>query len=171
MGGTTREVQWIVNGNNILAVTQALPPGGWHHVAITQTADHARLFVDGVLLSENFFSPSTLSDVLPPSVIVGGASGSFFKGLIDDLAVFQGPLSVAQINAYMSNGVPDATLSIQPSGKNVRLSWGDDLLGATLQASSTLTNNATTWTVVTGGTNSPVTLSTSNHSTFYRLQR
>jgi hypothetical protein len=82
---------------------EALPVDEWHHVAATYGLDDRtlRLWVDGAIACE---ITSTGGDGVPttdPSVLYlgywSGGEGAYFNGLLDDVRLYDVPLTEAQI--------------------------------------------------------------------------
>jgi arylsulfatase A-like enzyme len=105
------------NSNSIeLFAAAAYDDGSWHHFAITQDGTAAKLHVDGTeltgaALATNITSGdwfTVLADTAD-SMSIGwevraGPSHFPFGGLIDDVAIFNGPLNSTQINNARNNG-------------------------------------------------------------------
>jgi len=85
--GSPRTVRWIANGSVGFNADATLPLDSWHHVAITQTGNQAQIYIDSVLAAEG--SSPALAEYKEPDVLVGKREdGFFFKGLLDDVALF-----------------------------------------------------------------------------------
>lgn len=98
---------------------------GWHHLAGVRNFDDKVLifYVDGVetvKLNFQFEQP-----IIPEALVVGaGHRGTieFWEGRIDEVAIFNIPLTQDDIKNFMNNGL--AALSVSQSGK-LASTWGD----------------------------------------------
>ena len=75
--------------------------GVWHHLAGTYDGSAARLYIDGVEVSETAASGS-ISTISTGDLIIGGQYNStsnedFFHGLIDDVRVYYRALSGVEV--------------------------------------------------------------------------
>ncbi len=88
-----------------LAVYDAAIGTGWNHVAVTYTDRQPRIYLNGVLVREGLLSPK--STVYAPK-FAGVSTGFYgtFSGNIDELRVYNRPLSEAAIAAIMQNTYP-----------------------------------------------------------------
>jgi len=83
--------------------------GTWHHIAWVEEDGVARLYVDGEL-DVTAFSYSRAGSTFTFNTIALGAlqrgtPASFYSGLIDDAAIWERPLSQAEIQQVMTNGL------------------------------------------------------------------
>jgi hypothetical protein len=95
----------------------------WHHIAWVDNRGSARLYVDGNLDPANFnYTPSGTftfnSTVIASLVRLTVATGNIFNGQIDDVAVWDRPLTQAEVQTVMSNSltVPELFVARQPVG-------------------------------------------------------
>ena len=79
--GTTYGAEF--NGERIGTTVSA---STWFHFAVSYDGLNVRLYVDGEVVSEAEFLDLTTDDVIP--FTIGEANGDFFKGQIDELAVW-----------------------------------------------------------------------------------
>lgn len=130
-GGPFRPRGWGVGlrrGNTLLATTYgrvdfdepsgaALEDGEWRHVAYVfdPTQGNVEFFVDGVSSGTRSGTPAGMNESLrTDGYLIGGlnltssGNGQFFRGLIDDLRIYDGRLTESQI----------ADLVNQPSGSS-----------------------------------------------------
>ena len=81
----------------------------WSHVAATFDGTTMRLFVDGRLHSSRALPPKTRIKVGQRFRIGGGTrKGTFFHGLIDDVLIYNRPLSNAEVSALSDQHSLDA---------------------------------------------------------------
>ena len=112
-GGTLLMLEY--NGSATLVSATAPSTGSWHHVAWTYDAstNSNLLYVDGTQVGSATATPttSTTADV----ILTTSDSGSTnpFAGDIDDIRVFSGVLTAAQITRMAAGGEPnDTTLAL-----------------------------------------------------------
>ncbi len=105
------------SGNHTLATDAGVvTAGNWHHVAVTFGAEGVRLFVDGELLEFNSYTggiagndePWTLgADQWQSGDAIADNLKHFFDGALDEFAVFDTPLSEADVAKLATGGVSE----------------------------------------------------------------
>lgn len=90
------------DNDSVLTATTTWAADTWHHLAFTYDGDNHRVFVDGML-------ESTIPDAGPNEADTGlnigsSGSGSFYNGLLDEIAIFDGPLSFELTGAQVTGG-------------------------------------------------------------------
>jgi fibronectin type 3 domain-containing protein len=122
----------MVNGTHAIAYgTGLLPANKWQHLAATYDGTAVRLYVNGVLVTT---TPQTGPITTSTGVLqIGGDSafGNPLHGLIDEVRIYNTPMSQAQIQADMSTSItPDTQAPTTPTnlatktiGSQVDLSW------------------------------------------------
>ncbi len=109
---------WMVSGSmgfntgrgDIYGISSAGLANGWHHVAVEFTngsVTNNRMHIDGVeqVLTQRRSSPNNRQAFVNSEFRVGGWSvttGYDFQGLIDEVRLYQGALSTAQIYTIMN---------------------------------------------------------------------
>jgi hypothetical protein len=87
--------------------TATLPVGSWSHLAATYDGATMRLFVNGTQVASRALAGAMTAST--GAFRIGGNSifspAERFKGLIDDVRVYDRPLTSAQISADMSTPV------------------------------------------------------------------
>ena len=115
-GGTT-----LINN---AASTSVVLDNTWHHIAWVDDHGDAKLYVDGNLDATNYkynwpgassfsFNTTTIGALVRSSV------GGYFNGQIDEVALWERPLSQDEVNQVRTNGIvipPAATILSQPVG-------------------------------------------------------
>jgi len=91
--------------------------GKWHHVAYTYDGSKAILYRDGSVVNTQAHTGSIAPAVVPFMIGTSAASGEWFKGLIDDVAMFNVALGEADIKALMNQGLKQAVTAVDTSGK------------------------------------------------------
>ncbi len=90
------------------AGAKTLPERGWSHLALTSNGEELRLYVDGELAATE-----PVHDAQPttgPLRIGCGVGWGNFKGLIDEVRIYERPLDVEEINEDM-----DSAIQVPPS--------------------------------------------------------
>jgi hypothetical protein len=96
---------WVAGGERSADGVAALPLNVWTHLAATYDGSALRLFVNGVLVrSASYSGPIATSS---GALRIGGNSiwSEWFKGLIDDVRVYDRPLGATEIQTDMTRGV------------------------------------------------------------------
>lgn len=105
--------------------------GDWQHVLVTATGGGAaNIYIDGVLEGTSTVAQAAIPNNAHTFQIgarrsASGAATNFWSGLIDDVAIFDGKLSVSQINALAAGG--DYNNRITPTAL-AAASFGPDLM-------------------------------------------
>jgi hypothetical protein len=113
---------------------------------------------------------------------VNDATGGFFNGRIDEVAIFDKAIPAPRVLAHYlagkeggtlityskSTATPGITVSVARSGANLTISWSPP--GGTLESTTALTGSAATtvWTPV--GAANPATVPIGTGSRFYRVR-
>src|SRR5437867_1196724 len=161
---------WTPNGG-FLNTTYSFPDNEWHHVATIADGTTLRNYYDGQLQGNPSGTPTADYGASTFNVHIGGggvfdATGNFFTGKIDEVAIFDKAIPAARVAAHYAAGksggvlvtsgtvtVPTGiTLSLLRSGNTLATSWAPATTGDILESTPLLP--PTTWTPV--GTNSPV---------------
>lgn len=102
-GGGTYQIKHYFWGNDLLTGVSNLS-GAWHHLAVTYDGLNRKLFLDGKQIDSNI--PGAVS-VASTAIQIGRsvpAGGEFFDGSIDEVRVYNRPLSANEINLlYVGN--------------------------------------------------------------------
>lgn len=90
--------------------TKVAYDGTWHHIALVDVGGQLDLYVDGELDSSHPYTRGPLpSDITSIGAVIRGAGGekvaALFRGLIDDVAVWERALTQAEIQEVMNNGI------------------------------------------------------------------
>lgn len=144
---------WFTDTDDTIAANN------WYHIVIAYDGTLFKLYVNSV---ERFASPlpAFVQNSDSPLVLGWGyPSGPPFDGAIDDVALYNKPLTLDQIQAHYNATVK---LGITRSGNNVILSWP---LG-TLQSAPAATG---TYTNISSAT-SPLTNALSQTPQYYRVK-
>lgn len=128
------------NGNTfgLVAGASASTRGQWHHMIGIFSDGVLSIYIDGIKGSEaNIGGGLQNAGPAPDRIMIGatrtGTEGSFnFKGLIDEVAIYDYALTVAQIRSHfraVQAGAPEATIQ-----RAVKVSWPSFPPGYVLQS-------------------------------------
>ncbi|MCR4335454.1 MAG: PKD domain-containing protein [archaeon] len=99
-------LKFHLNGVANGTLTASLPSTGtWHHIAGTYDGSVIRLYADGSIVAQNTASgkiATTTSDLYLGTKKVASAVGDHFKGIMDDVAIWNRALSESEIQALFS---------------------------------------------------------------------
>ncbi len=137
---------YIFNGQPA-STTSVLNLDAWYHVAFTYDGQIGKLYVNGILDSSTVRTAGQISNKAPGVQIggVGATSNRYWNGQIDEVAIYNRPLSPMEIGAHYNQGNPSAlepgpqpsfTIaspfdSQSPANMLAKLSWSEVLLGGT----------------------------------------
>jgi hypothetical protein len=129
--GATTNFDMIVRNNNTVALADhrtsfaSVYDSTWHHVAFVDNRGNVQLYVDGVA-DTNFTYTYTYGSVSVDTTSLGAllrsTTNGFFQGAVDDVAVWERPLSQAEVQSVMTNSIPlpiaatPPTITWQPTG-------------------------------------------------------
>jgi len=104
-GGGTYSLQMEMDGSALHAraggsvISAQLPvPGAWHHSALTFDGSQLGLFIDGALHSTVLCQDY---DVNSHDLLIGGGWGPDYRGLVDELRIWDTPLTQSTIDDWM----------------------------------------------------------------------
>src|SRR6476620_1752152 len=136
------DVSVNVNGDHGLAANASLPLNAWTHLAATFDGSTARLYVNGGAPT-TLAASGALATTAGPLRIGGNAVwGDYFSGLIDDVRVYNRPLSAAEIQTDMNTpvGPPPPPDSVSPTVSLTAPVDGTNVSG-TVQPAATAADN------------------------------
>ena len=114
----------------------------WTHLALTYDGTTLRLYVNGKQASTVAQAGTILASTSP--LQIGGDSffGQFFDGTLDEIRVYNTPLTQAQISADMNTSVASAGVIPIPSLSSGSIAFANQAAGTTSAAQTvTLTNS------------------------------
>ncbi len=123
------------HGDQFLAGTSTLPANQWTHLAATYDGATLQLYVNGVQVASRAMSDTVTSSSSPLQIGGDSAFGQYFKGIIDEVRVYNRALAPAEIQNDMTVAISQAVLDTQAptapsnltgtsSGPNqINLSW------------------------------------------------
>ena len=109
-----------------------LPLNVWTHVAATYDGTTLRLFVNGVLAGTRAASGSILTSGNPLRIGGNTVWGEYFAGRVDEVRVYNRPLSVAELQSDMTRPVtsdtgPPTVTSVTPAHGDANVFTGTDV--------------------------------------------
>jgi len=175
--GSTGRVSLFINSNNTLRVhviasgstkyydsTIKIPDTGWHYLAVSADRNGNALFAIDTTTQTKSMSDSVSNNLNSSSSAVIGArqnqNAHFFKGLMDEVALYTVALSVAELQAHASGGgtptVVTPTFSPAPGSytNSVQVSMSTTTSGAQIRYTTNGATPTTSSTLYTG----PITL-------------
>jgi alpha-tubulin suppressor-like RCC1 family protein len=167
-----------VNGNDpnevFTSVLTRFLTNQWVHVAVTydSTARKMVAYINGQSVMTNVFYtalPANLDAAHIGQFLAGDPEHHAFDGLIDEFALYGSVLPADRLRAHYQTAIGSPVLAFAPGTKQLIFSWVGP--GFALQQNDHLANSAG-WTYVTGGSNSPTSLSISGtENQFFRLKK
>ncbi|MEY2571560.1 MAG: hypothetical protein QOE63_1910, partial [Acidimicrobiaceae bacterium] len=122
--------------------TSPLPVGSWSHLAFTYDGTITRLYVDGVLKS-SMSQPFTLPNTNGPLRMGGnGIWGEWFNGQLDDVRVYNRPLSPTEVTTDMNTGVGGGTAPPPADTTPPTVALSAPAAGATVSGTTKVTATA-----------------------------
>ncbi len=107
------------------AATNA-PAGEWTHMAGTYDGAEMKLFVNGVELVSAACETEPATSEDPLTFGYTGSFHTYFKGIIDEIGIFNAVLTEADINDIMNQGLAGATgLTAVSSKGKLTATWGE----------------------------------------------
>lgn len=97
---------WVHNGSDLFVLgNAAITLNSWTHVAVTYDGSALRFYTNGVLVGTTTGVPPITAGTGP--LRIGGNSvwGEYYRGLIDDVRVYNRALSAAEIQRDMNAGI------------------------------------------------------------------
>lgn len=166
-------------GGGALDTTYTFPDNEWHHVATIADGTSIKTYYDGQLIGTGGTQTSNYGSSTFNVNIGGGgvydATGNFFTGQFDEVAIFDRAIPADRIAAHFRAGkeggeLPDepepgdSDFSISYSGGQVTIAWEG---AGTLEEAPSVTGP---WTSAASQAN-PQTVAPTGESKFYRLRQ
>jgi len=97
----------------------------WYHYAGTYDGNNIRAYINGEVMAEGTGSGSIKETGIDVHIGMSTYGGDQFKGILDEVAIFNKGLSQEDIQDIMENGLEEATglAAVSSSGK-LATSWG-----------------------------------------------
>ena len=106
---TGRRIACRAGGNALVTTTPAseVRDGRWHHFALTRDGDDVRLYLDGRRLTLPATAPGTATAAAPWHVMHNGTPrAQYTRGHADEIAIYDRPLTAADIRQRVALGTP-----------------------------------------------------------------
>lgn len=165
---------WTGGASPLVAPAGTITNNQWYHMAFVYGSGGCTLYVNGVekqSASLGFNFDATEFGLAGRFL---GQYGGCFSGLIDDVSVWNGPISPKTIEA-LAGGAKPTTLKDEPM--NLVLSWPIEPVGFRLQSSPSLSAPAEAWTATPLAwqkvveTNNVATVPVTSGARYFRLKR
>jgi hypothetical protein len=169
-------IQIWTPGGGSLDTDYNFPDEEWHHVATIASGTDIRNYFDGALVGSGGSATSNYGTSTFNVHIGGGgvfdATGNFFIGQIDEVAIFNKAISAERIAAHFKAGKEGGVIEetqpeftgITANGNNLSIEWTG---GGTLQSATAVTGP---WTDVAGAS-SPFSTTAAGAGLFYRVRQ
>lgn len=93
------EINWWWQTHAFSTSGAAITPGSWHHVAVTYKKGQQVIYINGVAKGTRSYTENLVLNNDPLQIGQDqGISSRFFEGFIDEVHVFKGALSAAEVN-------------------------------------------------------------------------
>lgn len=170
-------VQIWSSGGGSLDTAYSFPDGEWHHVATIADGKSIKNYYDGVLVGTGGSTTSNYGSSTYNVHIGGGgvydATGNFFTGEFDEVAIFDKAIPADRILAHFKAGKEggEVPVSEEPKFESVKISGGNVIItwtgGGTLQESSTVQGGYTD----VSNASTPYSTPIAGGAKFYRLKQ
>ena len=120
----SRPTFWMHHGNWAgVHGASALDDGDWHHVVGTFDGDDMKMYVDGIQEGVTKVGPVT-GNSTPEGVAIAsdGFGREYWRGAIDEVAIFNVGLEADEIEEIMNDGLSRFALDVSASG-NLVTTW------------------------------------------------
>jgi hypothetical protein len=105
--GSSRPAGYVYTTSELgLAGTAALPLNTWTHLAVTFNGTTMRMFVNGVEVSTRALTGSIVVSDQPLRIGGNALVGEYYRGMIDEVRVYNRALTAAEIQSDMTTPVP-----------------------------------------------------------------
>lgn len=120
------EANVLVGGANRVAEGTTLPANGWTHIAGTYDGSMVQLFVNGVQVSSTAIAGTISTSTGPLRIGGNGLWGEYFQGSIDEVRIYNRPLTQTEIQTDMNTpidsapiGAPTVTITAPADGATI----------------------------------------------------
>jgi len=104
----------------------AIPAGGWHHLAVTLSGTEGILYLDGVPQNTNnaiMLHPSSLGSTLVNYLGRSQWPDPYLNGRLDEFRIYSGALSAGEVATFITPLTAPGLPVAQPGDGEVALSW------------------------------------------------
>ena len=98
---------WLAGADERVIATDPLVPGVWTHIAATYDGTTLRLYVNGIEVNNQPLTGSIPTSTDPLTLGGNPIWGEAYDGLLDDIRIYNRPLTPAEIQADMTTPVGD----------------------------------------------------------------
>ena len=128
LGGGNRTDFYVgtASGPRVALAGTTLPYNQWSYLAITFDGAQVRTYVNGTLVNTQALSATITARGNPMNIGADASTAQFYKGMLDDLRIYNRVLTQAQIQADMTTAVggtvagsPQVLIDFPASGAQV----------------------------------------------------
>ncbi len=105
VGGGARFDIYNSSGSVVPVSGGTISGGGWHHVVGTYNGSQMKLFVDGLLVSNNSLTGNVQDSASQLALLGSQFGGGAANATLDEIKLYNRALTPEEINASMNNGV------------------------------------------------------------------
>lgn len=111
-------------GNVASATVATTDTGAWHHVAATKSAGAVHLYIDGVDVTGTVTN-QTMANNSDPLAIGQSTGTAYLKGSVDEVALYNAPLTAAQIAQHYKAGLSQSKDPVLAAAGDIACAPGD----------------------------------------------
>lgn len=115
IGVNPGQAEVYIDGTTLLSTSSyRVDDGNWHHIVYTQSGNAAKLYIDGTQRATATTTQSTFNFGVGGTTYIGSAAGTseFYKGVLDEVAVYNTALSAARVTAHYNAGISVTTVDV-----------------------------------------------------------
>jgi hypothetical protein len=121
--GMEGAVRFGLGEGKVIDTIDGVPLKEWHHVAVAYDGDIGMIYVDGKIAAEKELREKIRLSVNAATTIASGPNG-LFKGIVDEVALFDLALSEGDVNRIINRGLQPAIFAVFPLDKLTTI-WGE----------------------------------------------
>lgn len=117
-------------GNDSVQATSPLPIDQWSHLTLTYDSQVLRIYINGELARSEVVTGGMTPSNAPLRMGGNAVFGNeFFSGLIDEVRIYNRPLTVGEISYNVSSSVSGSTDSVPPNAELLGFIAGSEVSG------------------------------------------
>lgn len=109
-------VRFGLGEGKVIDTIDAVPLKEWHHVAVVYDGDIGKIYIDGKIAAEKELRDKIRLSANAATTIASGPNG-LFKGIVDEVALFDLALSEGDVNRIINRGLQPAIFAVFPLDK------------------------------------------------------
>ncbi len=108
-------------GDVVVSSSRVTDTTAWHHVVATKNGTTMHLYIDGKDVTGTITNQTMVDNAQP--MLIGESSGTaFFRGTVDEVAVYSGELPPAAVAAHFTDGTPGGSDPVVASAGDISCS-------------------------------------------------